>query len=494
MTAKSGRSPAVPWVAAASAPGASIVGETGFGRAGYLFLVPLLFFLYSRILDITIPGLHLPMVFSLITLAAVMAEGAWLEVSGYPATRCLFVFTLWFCVTIVTSVWRGGSFDVLKDFWIKSFLIYLVVASLITTLERMRSVLRAIAFGIMCSGLIALLKGSVDRSGRLQLPFGELSNANAFGLIMVLGIIFCWYSITYAGAPKRWRVLGIVMLLPLSYAMLRSGSRSAMLTLVIALLYAFLRLPAQKKLMLVIIAVVGAPLLIALLPGHITERLATTFTRQDELTRESSGLEHSAVASTESRWYLFKQSVYVTLHHPVFGVGAGNFTVAENEIATQEGRRGNWHVPHNGYTQISSEMGIVGLALYVGAIVSCWRKLKRIKTHDLPEAYALEIQHTVFSLQLSMVAMLVAAVFGLNLYSYYLPAFLGLIVGLDRCMQKMQRGVGEKVNPQPGWTGARLGGTVGNGSLVPASTTTLSPVRGAARGARYQQPWQRRAH
>ena len=78
MPVKSGRSPAAPWIPAVSAPNARIVGETRFGRTGYLFLVPLLFFLYSRILDVTIPQLHLPMIFSLLTLAAVMAEGSWL--------------------------------------------------------------------------------------------------------------------------------------------------------------------------------------------------------------------------------------------------------------------------------------------------------------------------------------------------------------------------------------------------------------------------------
>jgi hypothetical protein len=211
------------------------VGETGFGRIGYLFLIPLLFFLYSRVLDITIPQLHLPLIFALVTLAAVFAEGSWLEITEYPATRYLSFFTVWFCITTATSIWKGGSFEVLKDYWIKSFLIYLSVASLITSLERMRRALRAIAFGIMCSGVIGLLQGSVDKEGRLRLPYGELSNSNGFGLIMVLGITFCWYSIMYAGAPKRWRVLGVAMLFPLSYAVLRSGSRSALLTLAITL-------------------------------------------------------------------------------------------------------------------------------------------------------------------------------------------------------------------------------------------------------------------
>jgi O-antigen ligase len=242
------------------------------------------------------------------------------------------------------------------------------------------------------------------------------------------------------------------MLLPLSYAMLRSGSRSALLSLAITAVYAFLHLPGRKKLMLVLIALLVSPLLIALLPGHIVARLGTTFSSRDELGADATSLEHSAVSSTESRWYLFKQSVLVTMQNPIFGVGAGNFLVAENDMAIEAGRRGAWRMSHNGYTQVSSELGIIGLVLYSGAIVSCWRKLKRMGRGKLPDAHAPEIRHTVFSLQLSVMAMLVAAVFGLSFYGYYLPAFLGLIVGLDRCVRKMQGGLQEKVPVAPAWT------------------------------------------
>jgi hypothetical protein len=88
----------------------------------------------------------------------------------------------------------------------------------------------------------------------------------------------------------------------------------------------------------------------------------------------------------------------------------------------------------------------------------------------------------VFSLQLSIMAMLIAAMFGLNLYGYYLPAFLGLILGLDGCVRKMQRGVEEKAQPQPGWARARQ-----------FSVPVGSPAVRAEPNAGRQQAWQRPA-
>src|SRR2546427_9352704 len=45
----------------------------------------------------------------------------------------------------------------------------------------------------------------------------------------------------------------------------------------------------------------------------------------------------------------------VSLEHPLFGVGPGNFGIVS----------GNWHETHNTYTQLSSEAGIAALILFL---------------------------------------------------------------------------------------------------------------------------------
>ena len=77
-------------------------------------------------------------------------------------------------------------------------------------------------------------------------------------------------------------------------------------------------------------------------------------------------------------------------------------------------------------------MGVVGLILYCGAMLSAWRMLRYPAGPALSDPQMLEIRHTALSLRAALFCTGVAAFFGLSLYSYYMPALLGLVVGFAR--------------------------------------------------------------
>jgi len=418
-----------------------------FSRVGIAFLVPFTYFLFSRILDFTIPQLHLPLIFGSITMLAVGLEGSLPEVLRFPAVRYLALYSFWFGITIVTSMWRGGSFGVLKDYWSKSFIIFLALACLVTTLPRIRGVLRIMTLAISTSAVLGLWIGALDREGRLRLPSGELANSNGFGIFMVLGLTLCWYGIMHPEAGKFWRLVTIASMAPMAYAAAKSGSRTVLVGFLLTLLYVFFRLPLQKKVRFALLATPLLVVLVVALPGYLRDRLATTFVTDTEGDEEPpSELEQSALVSRQARWQLLKRAIVVTMYNPIFGVGPGNFMVADDELAKQEGRpRGSWRVTHNGYAEVSSEMGLPGLALYCMAMLSTWVALRRLSRWNGSGPQVEEIRHTAFSLQMALLGTSVAVFFGMTLYSYLVPSLLGLAVGLIRCAYAMP-----PASPQPG--------------------------------------------
>ena len=76
----------------------------------------------------------------------------------------------------------------------------------------------------------------------------------------------------------------------------------------------------------------------------------------------------SAYGSAEQRQHLFWRSLEVTLEHPLFGVGPGNFPIISD----------SWLVTHNSYTQMSSEGGIPALVLYVMVLWAGFKNLKKL--------------------------------------------------------------------------------------------------------------------
>lgn len=413
---------------------AAVPPANAFTHLGLVLLMPFLFFLFSRLLDVTIPQLHLPLVFGSLAVAATLLEGSLGEVLQYYTARWLVLFSIWFAAAATFGLWRGGSFAVFRSYWIKSFMIFLALACLVSGLKRIRWGLRTMTLAISLSAVAGLLIHDLDREGRLRLPAGELANSNAFGIIMVLGLTLCWYTIAHPLKSVFWRLAALPVMLPILYAAARSGSRTALLAATVTFAYLFLRLPPAQKARAALLAIPLVGGLVVTVPYYLQERLATLVVTDPEgLGQSPSELERSALTSTLARWRLLERSLLVTLENPLLGVGPGNFMVAEDLMAKREARpRGAWRVTHNGYTEISSEMGLPGLLFYCAAIVAAWVPLRRLSRLKSAEGPVPEIRHTALSLQAALFCMCVAVGFGISLYSYYVPSVLGLAVGFVR--------------------------------------------------------------
>jgi len=85
----------------------------------------------------------------------------------------------------------------------------------------------------------------------------------------------------------------------------------------------------------------------------------------------------SAAASAEVRRENFVHSVVVTVQHPLFGVGPGDFQVID----------GGWHVSHNVFTQLSSEAGLPALVLFLMIFTRAFALVRRARqlAGDQPE-------------------------------------------------------------------------------------------------------------
>jgi hypothetical protein len=119
--------------------------------------------------------------------------------------------------------------------------------------------------------------------------------------------------------------------------------------------------------------------------------------------------------SSDQRQELLIRSLLVTARNP-WGIGIGNFPI----VGIHD------HQTHNAFTQVSSELGILGLVAYMIFIISPYRKLAAIErtlfnSEEHPWFYYLAI-----GLQASIVGYLVTSFFAsvaYNWFIYYLIAY-----------------------------------------------------------------------
>lgn len=122
----------------------------------------------------------------------------------------------------------------------------------------------------------------------------------------------------------------------------------------------------------------------------------------------------------------------MTLKHPFLGVGPGNFSVVENEVAQSKGlRRGSWHETHNMYTQISSENGIPACMLYIAILLLALRATKRTGKMANLHPDADTVAKAALWLRVALIIFAVSGAFLSVGYSDMLPLMSGLAIALE---------------------------------------------------------------
>ena len=157
----------------------------------------------------------------------------------------------------------------------------------------------------------------------------------------------------------------------------------------------------------VIAAVLLITLFVVLAPGAYRERLSTT---KDD--------------SAQARTAELKQSVYLSLRHPLFGVGMSNYVLYSD----------NEHATHNAYTQVAAELGLAAAVVYILFLVAA---LKR--AHRVAEAAKKNSHRWLFylsiGLQASLIGYMVTSFFASVAYLWYVYYLAAYILCADRLLQ-----------------------------------------------------------
>ena len=176
---------------------------------------------------------------------------------------------------------------------------------------------------------------------------------------------------------------------------------------------------------------IGAAMALALVvalclaPQVFWERLGTIWGGADVSTNE---VVASAQESEENHLTVLARSLEYTREHPVFGLGLGNFVVANG---TELGLPSAWIGTHNTFTEISSEAGVPALLLFVGLLITALRNIQKISKTLAHNPEAQELKLIARATQASLLSFAFGALFAHLGYEYYLFYLVGIGVGIQ---------------------------------------------------------------
>lgn len=411
----------------AVAPYISIAHQIGVPALILFWISPFL----TDLTILTLGGLKLytaPLSYVFMALM-VAATGALFSAWHNQLGKLWLFFCAWLIIATPFSIWPGGSVTVVRDFLWRGAVLALFVPALVITLPQLIRVISSIAW---LSAVIVLttcfLRGQADESGRFHVPdsiFFRGANDLAIGLDLIIAGLL--YTILRGRSVTRAATAGLMAVSV--YYLAKTGSRGAFVGLLTIIIVMFVF--SRYRAFIMVMAVAGL-LMIPLLPAQTLARLTSiVFDPGEKIQQASTADEAANIASQMQRQHLFWKSIEFTVANPLFGVGPGQFAEALWAKSVEMNRHEAVLGTHNTYTQISSESGLVGVAVYIAVIVISMRASYRVYRHamNIPELEDLSVIAIVLMALLSSYA--VNALFHHLGYSGLLALLVGQAIALE---------------------------------------------------------------
>jgi len=284
---------------------------------------------------------------------------------------CVVLLTCWFCLGVPFAFWHHGSYDLLSQIWVRTFLFFLLLTQTLTTVSRIRKILWAVILSELVASVASLLmqgNPALQVGGRFVGVNQGLLGWNFLGITLSVTLPF----IAYIYMTGRSRVNTGVLIVAMASSMwmfVLTASRGGFMTILmsVVLTWWFVLKGSSRGRWVTVLIFLCFAVSIVKAPGAFWERVQTIWSDSSYSSNETAA---SAEESTKGRVMLLQMSLLVTLQNPVLGVGVGNFSVY-----TGYNRMGPlaWYGTHNSFTQLSAEAGIPALLLFLWMLYSMYR-------------------------------------------------------------------------------------------------------------------------
>lgn len=348
-----------------------------------------------------------------------------------PTTKLLVAFLAWMILSVPGALVNGISFDLVFGNFIKTVVMYFVVAGSVRRIQDVeRLAVAYLAAAVVYSGVVItrfdLGTGAAWRLGRLY--YYDANDFATFAVTaMPLGLYFLLDSARRPAA--RWLAAFSVAVLTLGFV--RSGSRGGFLALLAVGVFIVLRykeIPLRWRLSATTLVAV---LFLGAASDQYWAQMGTVLSDSDYNRTEETG-----------RIQIWQRGVGYMLENPLLGVGPNNFGAAEGMLSPfaqrqQFGIGVPWNAPHNSFVQVGAELGIPGLALFLLIIGSAFAALRKARRGETMLAEAEHCRaHLTPALTASLLGFVVGSFFLTLAYSEMLFTLVALAVGLQKVVDR----------------------------------------------------------
>ena len=316
--------------------------------------------------------------------------------------------------------------------FVKAVATFIVLVNVLRTRKRLMGIMwlsLGIGIYLAISAIYLYMTGQSKVEGyRVEVDVGGMfGNPNEMALHFVMMVPLA-IALGVAAKSNMMRMIYFILAALFIAGNMVTYSRGGFVGLVVCSFFLAWKLGRKYRLNVTIATVVIGILGFLAAPGNYGLRILSIFVPSLD-----------PVGSNDARRDLLERSLIVSIRQP-WGIGIGNFTIVG--IRNQE--------THNAYTQVSSELGVLGLIAYMVFIISPFRKLGAIERTLFRKDELNWFYYMAIGLQASIVGYLVSSFFGSVAYNWFIYYLIAYAVAFRR-IYSTENGLTEEVKAEPIW-------------------------------------------
>lgn len=332
----------------------------------------------------------------------------------------LFALFIVSALSIINTEFKALVIRSLVSKSLKYVLLYLVIIETVDSRVKLKNILK---MGLISAVIVAMdsyIQHYLTNADIIRLypsfkfiriepsfrgfPTGPFPFPNDLSAWLIMFLMPALYLFMWDMRGRVWRYLLGGFSLSLLFLLYLANTRSAWFSFFVTF---FLTLIAQKKKIMIALVIVMMIAAFSFLPRQRVEDIL-------------------GFTSTQDRLYMWKIGWRIFMEHPITGNGLNTFFVKFMEYREDEYRDLKGSHAHNGYLQMASDIGIVGLMIFLFLIGKVFMKTARYIRRCREEFY----RTLALGLAAGLLAFLIHSFFDTNLQSLPLASLFWYALGI----------------------------------------------------------------
>lgn len=291
--------------------------------------------------------------------------------------RGLLAPLILFVIYIPISSYLSGSGQSVNHafLWLNNAIFFILLYSVISSSNTLELSLIVVffSFGLILTGIF-YASSYIPLLSSISFPIVEGSSHQASAQSAMLSLIIALLLTTNA-FPKFVKLYGIVILLISVIVLIISGARTPALSAIVVLL------AWRKSLKWIILLAISIPLIFSITASFAN--LDWAINRVERLYIALRTSEVYSISEIEFRANNVELALQAFYNSPFFGIGYGHWQTYSSQ---NQNIIGQVLAAHNGWANGLSELGLVGMMIYLLFLYRSFSHVKWKESYDLPEA------------------------------------------------------------------------------------------------------------